>query len=332
MSDSSADEPKFEVSLNSSDSVDSEAPHASSPEAAPSAPAPSNDAAPDGAKSGSGAADQSPAPNGEADSEADDEGGSSDDGLATDIPDTFSMTVECSQLKAFVDGINPIADEVIIKVTDDGVHAQAVDPANVAMVDLTLTAAAIQSLSATGFKFGLDIQSLKESLSAFDKDDAVSISAADGKLRIAGESLQFTRGQPDIEYVRTPPEIPEFAFDVTATLAGDFLAQVKQATAIVDEAIDIAWDGTLTMAATGATDSVNITPQPEEINVVDRSSEDASVLLDRTFLAPIIGAFPTGADITIALSESKPVKLAYTGAEGELSGQYMVAPKIPDDE
>ncbi|MFO1533172.1 MAG: DNA polymerase sliding clamp, partial [Thermoplasmatota archaeon] len=56
----------------------------------------------------------------------------------------FKAKVKSEVLKTILDAVSTLVDEAKIQVTPDGVNLKAVDPAHVAMVDLTIGKKAFQ--------------------------------------------------------------------------------------------------------------------------------------------------------------------------------------------
>jgi len=66
---------------------------------------------------------------------------------------TFSMTVQADRLQSALDPVTALVSEAKIRTGEDGLSITAVDPANVGMVDMELSAGAcatyIQTMNAT---------------------------------------------------------------------------------------------------------------------------------------------------------------------------------------
>src|SRR2546428_14115269 len=68
----------------------------------------------------------------------------------------FDVKVKAEVLKEVVDVISTLVDEAKFNITKDAVSVKAVDPAHVAMVDLSLEQAAFESYRAAAGELGRD--------------------------------------------------------------------------------------------------------------------------------------------------------------------------------
>lgn len=252
-----------------------------------------------------------------------------EDELPAGLPAEFALTARCDQLTALTEAIAPIADEVVLEVTENHISACCVDPANVAMVDASLDVDAVESLTSHGFKFGLNVKKLEEALGAMSNDQAVTLTADDQKLRIESGALSFTRAQPDTEYVRTPPELPDFDHNIAVEIEQPFLARAKKATGLVDDQIQVKWDeNTLNVGADGDTDTVTVEPRSDEANIIQASPNTESVRLASEYVSPVITTIPRTATTTLEVSENMPIEIEYTNDETGLTAYYMIAPRV----
>ena len=67
---------------------------------------------------------------------------------------TFAATVQAEQLQAALAPVSTLVDECKLRTNADGVSITAVDPANVAMVDMETDASAFASYQADGGVLG----------------------------------------------------------------------------------------------------------------------------------------------------------------------------------
>ncbi len=77
----------------------------------------------------------------------------------------FKARLKGDVLKEMIKVVSTLVDEVKWNITSDGVDLKAVDPAHVAMVDLTLGKDAFEELEASDCELGIDIDKMKEVLS-----------------------------------------------------------------------------------------------------------------------------------------------------------------------
>ncbi len=71
---------------------------------------------------------------------------------------TFSAIIQRQTLADFSETFGSVVDEVVLSFTDDGLHGAAVDPANVARVEQTLSPSAFDHYETTGIRTGVALE------------------------------------------------------------------------------------------------------------------------------------------------------------------------------
>jgi len=95
----------------------------------------------------------------------------------TDDPAAFEAIVDLGTLWEFVATLTPVVNEGRLQLTDDDFRTVAVDPANVAMIDSTLPAAAFEHYERSGAidVIGINLKRFDEILGVGDSDDVVEL-------------------------------------------------------------------------------------------------------------------------------------------------------------
>ncbi len=105
----------------------------------------------------------------------------------------FEATVKANVLKEFTGVLSTLTDEAKIVINEKGIVVKAVDPAHVAMVDLTLNKEAFESYSASDMEMGVDIEKLGEVLRLAKAEDSVSLKFDKEKNKIIVNVENLTR-------------------------------------------------------------------------------------------------------------------------------------------
>jgi hypothetical protein len=87
----------------------------------------------------------------------------------------FKTKIKPEVLKELVDIVSVLVDEAKFTATKSKLVVKAVDPAHVAMVDLTLKKDAFEEYSATDTELGVDLDKVKEVLRLAKPGDIISI-------------------------------------------------------------------------------------------------------------------------------------------------------------
>ena len=87
----------------------------------------------------------------------------------------FEAKVKAEVLKEVVDVVSTLGDEAKFNIGKDAVTVKAVDPAHVAMVDLSLDRAAFDGYKADEGELGIDMDKMKEILRLAKSGDVISL-------------------------------------------------------------------------------------------------------------------------------------------------------------
>src|SRR3989338_4247773 len=96
----------------------------------------------------------------------------------------FKAKLKASVLKSLIDAAAPPVDEIKLHVTPEGMSIKTVDPAHVAMVDISLGSKAFQEYKATDLELGIDLDKLKELLALGSGDDAIGLEFKEDQNRL----------------------------------------------------------------------------------------------------------------------------------------------------
>src|SRR2546422_1803062 len=105
----------------------------------------------------------------------------------------FEGKVKADVLREVVDVVSTLVDEAKFNVGKDSVTVKAVDPAHVAMVDLTLDRGAFEAYKADEGELGIDMDKMKEILRLAKAGEAIAFGQDEGKNRLVGAGGNTTR-------------------------------------------------------------------------------------------------------------------------------------------
>jgi len=249
----------------------------------------------------------------------------------------FSALISADALVDYVDACRAIVDEAVIHLTDEGIETQAVDPANVAMVDVALDQAAFNSYEADDGRIGVNLERLDDVLGMADSGELVhlNLNPETRKLHIDAGGLSYTLTLIDPDAVRREPDMPDLDWPATITVEGGTLDRGRRAADLVADHVTLSADAdtrAFSMAAEGDTDDVATTAGDDDL--VDARFEDGASptsLFALEYLADVLG--PIGADTTVGvrLGEDLPARLQWSAEEGDLRVVSVIAPRIVGD-
>src|SRR2546425_12697858 len=105
----------------------------------------------------------------------------------------FEAKVKADVLREVVDVVSTLVDEAKFNVGKDSIIVKAVDPAHVAMVDLSLDRGAFEAYKADEGELGIDMDKMKEILRLAQAREASAFRHSEDKNRLLGTVGNTTR-------------------------------------------------------------------------------------------------------------------------------------------
>ncbi|MFB6183351.1 MAG: DNA polymerase sliding clamp [Haloarculaceae archaeon] len=246
----------------------------------------------------------------------------------------FNAIVSADTLRTTLDSVSVLVDECKIHLNDDGIEIRAVDPANVGMVDLSLSAAAFQSYETDGGLIGVNLARLEDIAGMADADQLVHLELDEEtrKLHIAIDGLEYTLALIDPDSIRQEPDLPDLDLPAEIVLEGRDIDRAVKASDMVSDHIALGVDETediFYVDAEGDTDDVHFELTREDL--IDLTAGPAHSLFSLDYLKDMNKAIPKDAEVTMELGEEFPVKMHFDIAEGEGRVTYMLAPRIQSE-
>lgn len=248
---------------------------------------------------------------------------------------TFEAIIEAGRLQAWFDSITVLVDEAKLQLTPEGLEVQAVDPANVGMVDADLGAAAFESYQATGGLIGLDLGRFEDVIGFGGSDDLVHLHLDEQirKLEVSVATVDYTLALINPESIRQEPTLPDLDLAATVVLEGRDIDVAVRAADMVSDHITLGVESTTEAFyadAEGDTDDARVMLEREDL--IDLSVGEARSFFALDYLVDVNKAIPSGAEVTMDLGEELPVQLHYDVADGHGSVTYNLAPRVAGDD
>lgn len=252
-------------------------------------------------------------------------------------PKAYDLTLRAESLRAFVARLAVLTDEAKLVVSKDGLHALAVDPAHVALVEVRLDEVREggEYPIDAAFEVGVDVEKLSDLLKKAKKDERVSVRMdlpnASGKdeltVRVGGMTrtmaLVDTAGMSD-------PRVPNLNLPARVEVSGKALHDACKAASEVSDhvALTATRDG-LNIHAEGDVDKVDVNLDlGDSVRDVRFAEGDrARSLFPLDYLAKILKALK-GEALVLGLGTDYPVRIEWSGTT---RGQVLVAPRIESD-
>jgi proliferating cell nuclear antigen len=245
----------------------------------------------------------------------------------------FKAVINAEVFKDAIEAVSTLVDEAKFRITNDGISARAVDPANVAMVAFDISAKAFESYQATEGEIGVDLNRLDDILGMTSKEDKVELNLNEEtrKLEIRSGSLAYTLSLLDPSSIRKEPKVPNLELPAKIALNGSELKRaVKAAEKVSDHMALGVKDKTFYVEAEGDLDKVRL-DLPESSLISIQSTGNVRSLFSLDYLNDLAKSLGKAEQVSIDLGTDYPVKFTFNIAGGNGSVTYLLAPRIESE-
>ncbi|MFH1722627.1 MAG: proliferating cell nuclear antigen (pcna) [Candidatus Altiarchaeota archaeon] len=240
----------------------------------------------------------------------------------------FQATI--NDVKSFRDSIEAIAvliDEGTFQIDKNGISLRAMDPSQIALVDLLMPPSAFEEFKADEpTTLGIDFTELSKICKRAHPEDKIDLSL-NSRLKI------IFKGKTTREYnisiidsTSNPPKEPNIEFTAQVKIGAPIIKETLKDAELVSNhvAIKVDKDG-LTVSSDGDTGSVNI-QIPDENILSKEVTEDSRSVFSLNHLDNLLKAADATSLVSMSLKTDSPMKLEYAIGEGRVI--YFLAPRI----
>ena len=245
----------------------------------------------------------------------------------------FKAEIKSDTLKGLVNVISTLVDEAKFSISGEGVNLKAVDPAHVAMVDLTINKGAFESFSAdNGTELGVDLDKMKEMLKLAVSGDIIAMEQDESQGRLIMRVGNITRRMNLVDTAgMNDPKVPQLSLPANVDVAVSELQRGMKAAESVSDHIALSADEeSFELFCEGDTDSVSLKLDGKKLAGITATSKVRS-LFPLDYFSNLVKAIPSDTIVKISLGNDYPVKLSFTFADGNGSVGYLLAPRIEND-
>ena len=241
----------------------------------------------------------------------------------------FQAKARADVLKEVVNVVSTLVDEAKFTVNADGLTNRAVDPAHIAMVDLTLAKDAFEEFKADESEIGLDIDKLSQFLKLAHSNEVVDLKHDEEKRRLNIVIGDITRRMSLIDTTgMSDPKVPNLNLPATVTLKVDDLVQgIKASETVSDHIALVASPEGFEMTCEGDMDQVQWKKAKKDLEGLETPSSVRS-LFPLEYFANMLRAVSAGVAVTMHLGNDYPVKVEFKIAGGKGEVRYLLAPRI----
>ncbi len=241
----------------------------------------------------------------------------------------FQAKARAEVLKEVVNVVSTLVDEAKFTVNAGGLTLRAVDPAHIAMVDLTLGKEAFEEFKAEETEIGIDIEKLAQFLKLARADDVVDMKHDEEKRRLNIVVGDITRRMSLIDTTgMSDPKVPSLNLPAKLTVKVDDLVQgIRASESVSDHIALIASPDGFEMLCEGDMDQVDWKKGKKDLPMLEAPSSVRS-LFPLEYFSNMLKAVSSGNEVTMHLGNDYPVKVEFNIAGGKGKVSYLLAPRI----
>jgi len=239
----------------------------------------------------------------------------------------FRARVDASILRECVDAVLAVVDEARLKIDKEGWKVRAVDPANVALVDLELRKEAFYEYEEYEKEeekvVGVPFEKLRDVLRFAAGDVSLSINE---KMMLQSSAYAYTLTLLDPSSLRAEPKMPELNFSTKVVVdANDFKKVLKAAEKITEQVAIGVQNESFFVEAESEMETMRYSLHKDEL--IHLSGSDCRSLFSLEYLTAMAKGFASDT-LTLHISTDHPLKMEFDFADGNGKVIYMLAPRI----
>ncbi len=244
----------------------------------------------------------------------------------------FEAKLKADVLKEMVDVVSTLVDEAKLNVGKDSVTVKAVDPAHVAMVDLSLDRGGFESYKADEAELGLDMDKMKEILRLAKAGEVISITHDEDKNRLVVSVGNTTRRMSLVDTAgMSDPKVPSLNLPAKLVVRTDELRQAIRASESVSDHIALkASPEGFEVVSEGDTDTVSHMV-PKDLLEELQAKDAVRSLFPLDYFSNMVKAISTAPTVALYLGTDYPVRMEFKIASGKGDVKYLLAPRIESD-
>jgi proliferating cell nuclear antigen len=244
----------------------------------------------------------------------------------------FEAKLKADILKEMVDVVSTLVDEAKFNVGKDSITVKAVDPAHVAMVDLSLDRSAFEGYKAEEAELGIDMDKMKEILRLAKAGDVISLNHDEDKNRLVVAVGNTTRRMSLVDTAgMSDPKVPSLNLPAKLTVRTDELRQAIRASESVSDHIALkASNEGFEVVSEGDTDTVSHMVSKDMLDEL-QAKDAVRSLFPLDYFSNMVKAISSAQTVTLYLGTDYPVKMEFKIAGGKGEVKYLLAPRIESE-
>lgn len=244
----------------------------------------------------------------------------------------FKAKIKAEVLKEVVDVISALVDEAKFNIKPDGINLRAVDPAHVAMLDMSLDKKAFEEYKAKECELGIDIDKVKDVLKLAGPGDSFNLEHDEDKNRLILDVGNITRRMALVDTAgMSDPKVPNLNLPAKLMIDTNELRRgLRAAEAVSDHVALIVSPDSFEMVSEGDTDSVNLKLPKALLKELD-CKENQKSLFSLDYFSTMVKAIGSTSEVTLYIGTDYPINLEFDIAGGNGHVKFLLAPRIESE-
>ena len=244
----------------------------------------------------------------------------------------FEAEIKNEVLKEVLSVVSTLVDEAKFTFNAQGLHLKVVDPAHVAMADITLSSKAFESYKAQETSLGIDIKKLMDVIKLAKPGDVIKLTHDEEKNSLIVKVSNITRRMQLVDTSSiSDPKVPNLTLPVSLKLEASHLTQGIRASESVSDHITLTVSAEgFELSSKGDTDYVNL-KLPKDLIKEINCSENVKSMFSLSYFSNMIKSVGTGNDVSLSLGTDYPIMMEFEISEGKGRVKYLLAPRIEGD-
>ncbi|MEF8874443.1 MAG: DNA polymerase sliding clamp [Candidatus Thermoplasmatota archaeon] len=241
----------------------------------------------------------------------------------------LNAEINSNVLKELVDIVGTIVDEVKINLSEEGLSLKAVDPAHVAMVDLSLDKDAFESYEADETELGINLKKIEQFLKLAGSGDVINMEHDEEDNRLVMEVNNITQKMALLDTAgMTDPNVPSLDLPLSLKLKGKHILDGVKASENISDHISITAnpDG-FEIFSEEDEDMVRLSLDEDELDELS-ANEEVRSLFALDYFSSMVKCVSSDTVLDIELGADYPIKIQFTFADGNGDVRYLLAPRI----
>jgi len=242
----------------------------------------------------------------------------------------FKASIKAEIMNEALNALIAFLDEAKFDLNTDGITTKAIDPSNVAMVDLKLSKAAFESFTCDSAVIAIDLIKLSDVLGMAREGDLIELELDEigHRLRVSYNGITYTLSLLDPSAIRKEPKIPPLSPPCKVIVDGAQVRRAVKAAEKISDCITLGTKGeTFYLEAAGDLDQVKLELTKDKLIELTTTQEVKSTFsLD--YLDDISKEVAKASEVIIELGKDYPMKMKFKIANGNGDIEYIIAPRI----